>query len=187
MMKRIVYVGTGLAGKRTSLCSVFAHSGTEYSVESFEKEERVLSWPAGIYQETRTFLMSVGSLRSWLAFGRPEEAMKRANLATEMRRLPEASGLIFVIDSQDARFEADVWYLDRLAGDLAYFGCDVTEIPIVFQANKRDLTGICSMEKIRESFHVDRCAYIESIATKGVGTTETLAALVKLIEAGMKE
>ena len=42
--------------------------------------------------------------------------------------------------------------------------------PVVFQANKRDLPHLRSTELLGSKVTAKRCAYVESVATKRIGT-----------------
>lgn len=179
---RIVYVGCGLAGKRTSLTSVRAQ-GASLSLSSLGNEEHAIAWPSGSSEKTRHLLLSASIMRAWLRFDTAEEAMSHTIVADEMTRLRDVLGLVFVLDSQQSRFAANVEHFSRLSRDLSHIGIDINSKPIVFQVNKRDLLPVCSMATVQSHFSASRCAFVESIATQSIGTLEALQALVALVDA----
>jgi hypothetical protein len=95
-------------------------------------------------------------------------------------RVLGADGLVFVIDSQTERIAADLECITSLRQLMTSRGHDLDERPLVFQANKRDLPNVASMEQLRATFRHPRSAFLESVARTGVGTVEAVAALVRL-------
>jgi ADP-ribosylation factor related protein 1 len=62
----------------------------------------------------------------------------------------EAHGLIYVVDSSDEnRLNEAVTTFEDLIKHT-----DLANIPVLIMANKQDLNGACSIEKIEEKFHV---------------------------------
>jgi hypothetical protein len=94
--------------------------------------------------------------------------------------LKEVGGIVFVCDSQRARREQNIVWLERLRADLAYLGRDIADIPIVFQLNKRDLTHLLTAEELKADLHTQRCGHVDSIAPKDDGPAAALNALVVL-------
>ena len=95
--------------------------------------------------------------------------------------LCKADGFVFVIDSQEVCLERNIEQLVHLNRDLLGRGVNPTIKPVVFQANKRDLPYLSTMEFLRSKFTAKRCAYVESVATEGVGTLEAVALLCELM------
>ena len=60
-------------------------------------------------------------------------------------------------------------------------------MPIVLQANKRDLPNIASPEEIRKAIGGEEYEIIEAVANRGDGVFETLKAIVKLGTAKLKD
>lgn len=98
----------------------------------------------------------------------------------EIDAIGRADGLIVVIDSQAARAEANIAAFSELKRDLTLVGGDAASKPMVFQANKRDLPDVVSMEWVREHFRTERCAYVESEATQHKGTLEAMREVLRL-------
>ena len=64
----------------------------------------------------------------------------------ELSLLRSADGVIFVADSQEPRREHNVYFLDRLREDHGA----LSEVPIVFQLNKRDTPKAADIEVLAE-------------------------------------
>jgi len=65
--------------------------------------------------------------------------------------LKGVDGVVFVADSQEERFEANVESLENLKSNLREQGYDYDKIPIVIQYNKRDLPNAVAVESLREA------------------------------------
>ena len=105
---------------------------------------------------------------------------RRPVVRAQVERLSKTDGVVFMFDSQRARHEANVHFWQLLESDLrAFTGRELDTMPLVVQANKRDLPNILPMAEIR-AFARGR-PVIESIATLGVGTAEALRTLVELM------
>ena len=177
----VVYVGSGLAGKSTSLTSVVTRCGVPFDRLDILRGEQVgVAWSDS--EGEHQVKASVSVARGRQIAESPAQADKDASLAREMRQIRDAAGLVFVIDSQEVLERRGLDHLERLKAELTYLGKNLEDKPVVFQANKRDLAVIHPMDWVRRRFLVRRCAYVESVATKGLGTLEALATLVALIE-----
>jgi len=181
MMYHIVYVGCGLSGRRTSLATVMRASGVAVDPLLIKGEEE------NNFMYTKSnrqyhVIATISIFRAWLYYEHPEDRASDKEIFCEIDRLCMCDGIVFVIDSQVPRKEHNLWQFEKLKRDLASRGVDIDTKPIVFQANKRDLDNICSMEWVRENFRTQRCDYVESIAAQGIGTREALDTLIDLIE-----
>lgn len=94
-----------------------------------------------------------------------------------------AEVVVFVVDSQVSRLESNVAHLARLRSGLEDVDRHPDTLPIVFQCNKRDLRVLSSMAELREALVWPRCEFVESIASKGVGTVEAIRAAIALASA----
>jgi signal recognition particle receptor subunit beta len=96
--------------------------------------------------------------------------------------LKGVDGVVFVADSQEARFEANLESLDNLKENLREQGSDLERIPCVMQYNKRDLGSVMPVEDLRRALNPDgRMSDFEASAATGKGVFETLKALAKLV------
>lgn len=176
---KIVYYGPGLCGKTTNI--KFIHSATNpdargklISLET--KAERTLffdflplSLPAIRGFKTRVHLYTV-----------PGQLFYSASRKLIMKG---ADGVVFVADSQRARFEANLISMDDLKENLQSYGYDIETIPFVIQYNKRDLDDIVPVEELRAELNPWGFPDFEAAAgaPDGPGVFDTLRAVVKLI------
>ena len=75
----------------------------------------------------------------------------------------------------------------NLAENLVENGHEVEDVPIVLQANKRDLPNIASPEEIQKAIGGEQYQIFEAVANRGEGVFETLKAIVKLCTAKLKD
>ncbi len=94
--------------------------------------------------------------------------------ATRRLVLRGADGVVFVVDSQDTRFD-DSWDSFRnLHENLLEEGIDPSALPLIIQYNKRDLPGILPLDVLEETFNYRDGASFPAVAVHGDGVFETL-------------
>jgi mutual gliding-motility protein MglA len=176
---KIVYYGPGLSGKTTNIKFIYAATNPEargklISLET--KAERTLffdflplSLPAIRGFKTRLHLYTV-----------PGQLFYSASRKLIMKG---ADGVIFVADSQEPRFEANLISMDDLKENLGAYGYDIQKIPFVIQYNKRDLPNVSPVEELRKALNPMGVPDFEASAsaTDGPGVFDTLKAVVKMI------
>ncbi len=176
---KIVYYGPGLSGKTTNIKFIYAATnpdarGKLISLET--KAERTLffdflplSLPAIRGFKTRLHLYTV-----------PGQLFYSASRKLIMKG---ADGVIFVADSQEARFEANLISMDDLKDNLGAYGYDIEKIPFVIQYNKRDLPAISPVPELRSALNPWGVPDFEaaSAGADGPGVFNTLKAVVKMI------
>ena len=112
-----------------------------------------------------------------------EPDTRDSQIRDEIEEIAAADGLIMVLDSRLGREEANLKALEQLRRDLASRGIELASKAVVFQANKRDLEDIITMDWVRENFTTQRCAYVESSAMQHTGTLEAVRAVLHLTNA----
>jgi hypothetical protein len=96
-------------------------------------------------------------------------------LVTEhLEFLESASAIVFVVDSQVERQEANQHHLERLRRDLAGVGRSEADVPLVFQCNKRDLPNAATMATIAEWVSWPAGEYVPSVARTGDGVVNAI-------------
>ena len=90
-------------------------------------------------------------------------------------------GIIFVADSQTERMEENLQSLKNLKTNLEQQGCDIHQMPLVFQYNKRDLPNIMLVNELRSELNKYNAPDFEASAVQGVGVFESLKTLSKKI------
>ncbi|MDO9079164.1 MAG: ADP-ribosylation factor-like protein, partial [Desulfuromonadales bacterium] len=95
--------------------------------------------------------------------------------------LKGVDGVVFVADSQEERFDANIESLDNLRINLEEQGYDLDKIPFVIQYNKCDLPNVTPLEELRALLNPRGVPEFQACATTGEGVFETLKAVAKLI------
>jgi signal recognition particle receptor subunit beta len=95
--------------------------------------------------------------------------------------LKGVDGLVFVADSQRPMREANIESFKSLAENLEEFGLEVSEVPVVLQYNKRDLSNILTIEELNADLNPDgSLKFQEASAVNGDGVITTLKEITKL-------
>jgi hypothetical protein len=183
---RINYVGAFGSGRFSSLRCLLESGGLRLDLARETPEEHELR--IDLNGRAVAIRPTANWVRGWLDYGDPAapdlEPPYRAPVIRELEQLAIADGFIFVIDSRPVRDQGNLFALERLARDVTARGRDLNEIPTVFQANFRDQRDARPMQWIRDNFRLPRCAYVESVATKGTGVLDSVKELLRLIERG---
>ena len=175
---KIVYYGPGLCGKTTNLQYIYnktspAAKGKMISLAT--ETERTLFFD---------FLpLALGEIRGFKTrfhlYTVPGQVFYDASRKLILKGV---DGVVFVADSQEERFEANLESLDNLRGNLQEQGMDLDRIPWVLQYNKRDLPNAMEMEELRAALNpTGKIDEFEASATTGNGIFETLKTLAKRV------
>jgi len=78
--------------------------------------------------------------------------------------LKGVDGLVFVADSQRPMREANIESFASLVENLKEFGLEPSEIPIVLQFNKRDLSNILTIDELNADLNPDDHAQTPKVA-----------------------
>lgn len=173
---KIVYYGPGLCGKTTNVERLHAGAPTQSrgNLVSLKTEsERTLFFD---------FLpLELGKLRGYRVrlhlYTVPGQIFYRASRKLILKGV---DALVFVVDSQRARREANIESLQDLHENLAELDLDLAEVPCVMQYNKRDLADVESIEELRHVLNPMGLPEVESAAHTGTGVVETLSAATRL-------
>jgi GTPase SAR1 family protein len=172
---KIVYYGPPMAGKTTSMAYMF-RTTRMYSGPVWPGSEPDLPvhWPQSFS------FVSLSQRRVDGLAPRFHVCNIPCSLHGDPARrqiVADADGIIFVADSQQARDEANVEWLEELACNLAAHGRDLNKTPIVLQYNKRDLPGLLSIGELDLLLAAAECPRFVSVATTGEGVAEAFRAL----------
>ncbi len=174
------YAGCGISGRRTSL--EYISNNIVPSFDILDKAHEGWKFPWYVGNKVYNLYVSVSVFRSWLYYQKINDVLHDARFKPEINFLRIVDGLVFLVDSQKERMEANIEFLERTRIDLQDLGRDSSEIPIVFQLNKRDLPNIETVEEIKQKISWPKCAFVESVATRGEGVAESLNKLLGLIK-----
>jgi signal recognition particle receptor subunit beta len=174
---KIVYYGPGLGGKTTNIQWIYdkTQNGNKGKLISLATEtERTLFFD---------FMpLELGSIRGFKTrfhlYTVPGQVFYDASRKLILKG---CDGVVFVADSQEVRFDANIESLDNLKLNLVEHGFDPQAIPYVLQLNKRDLPTALPVPALAEKLRFRNEPVFEGIATNGTGVFDTLKAVVKQV------
>jgi signal recognition particle receptor subunit beta len=183
MTAKIVYYGPGLCGKTTNLQHIHRKTApvSRGEMVSLETEtDRTL-----FFDLLPLDVGIVGGMKVRLQlYTVPGQVFYNA---TRKLVLKGVDGIVFVADSQKEALEANVESLNNLSANLAEMGLDLTQVPIVFQYNKRDIRSIHSIETLADALNPMNAPHFEAAALHGVGVFETLKGISRLSLADIRK
>ena len=95
-------------------------------------------------------------------------------------------GIVFVVDSNRNRYEANIESMNNLVKHLGRMNLNIANISLVIQYNKRDIPAAVPVSEICNAINKVNAPEFEAIATEGVGVFETLKGISKMIIANLK-
>jgi len=181
---KLVYYGPGLCGKTTNLKYIYEKTAADAKgkmISLATETERTLFFD---------FLpLALGEIRGFKTrfhlYTVPGQVFYDASRKLILKGV---DGVVFVADSQEERFEANVESLENLKSNLREQGYDYDKIPIVVQYNKRDLPNAVPVESLREALNpTGKIPDFEAAAQSGKGVFETLKALARFVLQELKK
>ena len=179
---KIVYYGCGLSGKTTNLQYLYDRT-TETSkgklISLSSENERTLFFD---------FLpLDAGEVRGFKTrfhlYTIPGQSFYEVSRQFILKGV---DGIVFVVDSQRERLEANLESYESLEANLEAQGYDIHKIPLVIQYNKRDLSSAAPIIELSQTFNKRGVPEFEAIANKGIGVFETLTEITKLVLLDLK-
>lgn len=173
---KIVYYGPGLGGKTTNLEHIHrfsnpAHRGKLVSLTT--ESERTLFFDL--------LPVNLGFFRGYKV--RLHLCTVPGQIALDQTRrlvLKNVDGIVFVVDSQPERLDANIMSLRNLEANLLLQGDDPSRMPLVVQYNKRDIPGALSRSVLRRELGIEAgVKQYEACAVRGEGVFETFKAITK--------
>ena len=174
---KIVYYGPGLGGKTTNLQYV-------YQITNAENKGKLISLAT---ETERTLFFDFLPID----FGQIRGFRTRFHLYTvpgqvfydSSRKLilKGVDGVVFVADSQEERFDANLESISNLTENLKEQGFDINKIPYVLQLNKRDLPNAMPAEDLKQQLLIKEEPVIEAVAPQGVGVLTTLKSVARQV------
>jgi len=180
---KIVYYGPGLCGKTTNLQYIYDRTRPESKgkmISLATETERTLFFD---------FLpLSLGDIRGFKTrfhlYTVPGQVFYDASRKLILKGV---DGIVFVVDSQEEREDANLESLDNLKENLLEQGLELANVPHVVQYNKRDLPGVLPVDQLRSQLNPFGVPDFESIASEGDGVFETLKAIARLVLIQLKK
>ena len=179
---KIVYFGTGMGGKTTNVQYIYQKTTSTLKNKLINLDmdnERTLFFdflPLEL-SEVKGF-----KIRFHL-YTVPGQTFYEASRKLILRGV---DGIIFVADSQLDRQESNQESLESLEKNLKEQGYDISNIPLVFQWNKRDLPNTISTENLSLKLNKWSAPEVEGCAIKGDGVFETLKTISKKVLLNIK-
>ena len=180
---KIVYYGPGLCGKTTNLQYIFKRTNPEHRgkmISLATETERTLFFD---------FLpLSLGDIKGFKTrfhlYTVPGQIFYDASRKLILKGV---DGIIFVVDSQIERMDANIESFENMKVNLKEQGYDLANIPYVIQYNKRDLPNVVPVAELKKVLNVDGVPDFEVVAAAGGGVFETLKAVVKFVLIELKK
>src|SRR5436190_4658534 len=174
---KIVYYGPGMSGKTTNLEIVHkkAPEANKGELTSIATEgDRTL-----FFDFMPLDLGTIAGMRTrFQLYTVPGQVYYNS---TRKLVLQGVDGIVFVADSSESKMEENLESLENLKNNLAEYGKDIRELPIVLQYNKRDLPDALSVEQLNEKMNQWGCPYFEAVAITGEGVFPTLKCLSGMV------
>lgn len=177
MAAKIVYYGPGLCGKTSNLSYIYAKTapGSRGEMVSLETEsDRTL-----FFDLLPIEVGTIGGFKTRLQlYTVPGQVFYNTTRKLVLKGL---DGLVFVADSQRPMRDANMESFATLKENLKEFGLSLSDLPIVFQYNKRDLSNILSVDELNADLNPEReFLFCEASAVTGDGVITTLKEITKL-------
>jgi signal recognition particle receptor subunit beta len=174
---KIVYYGPGLGGKTTNI---------EYVYEKLAPETKGKLVTLATEMDRTLFFdflpLELGEVKGFKTrfhlYTVPGQVYYNASRKLILRGV---DGIVFVADSQESRFDANIESLYNLHENLKEYDLDLKTIPFVMQYNKRDMPDAAPIEDLQEELNPEGYPYFEAVAFKGVGVFDTLKAVAKMV------
>src|SRR5512145_388082 len=174
---KVVYYGPGLGGKTTSLQHIHATTRPENRGKMVS-----LATPVDRTLYFDFLPIRVPSARDMTVrlqlFTVPGQVYYNA---TRKLVLTGADGVVFVVDSQRARADANIESLRNLEENLAEHGRGLDEIPHVFSYNKRDLPALVPIDDMERLLNPRGAPSFATVSTTGEGVYESLEAITRAV------
>jgi len=174
---KIVYYGPGLGGKTTNIQYIYDKLAPDTKgklVTLATEMDRTLFFdflPLELGEvkgfKTRFHLYTV-----------PGQVYYNASRKLILRGV---DGIVFVGDSQDSRFEANVESLYNLHENLKEYDLELEKIPFAIQWNKRDMPDAVPVAELNEELNPENFDSFEGVAVEGTGVFDTLKCVAKKV------
>lgn len=172
---KIVYYGPGLCGKTTNIQYIYnkVDPGTKGKLITLATEmDRTLFFD---------FLpLELGTVKGFKTrfhlYTVPGQVYYDASRKLILRGV---DGIVFVADSQAARYDANIESLYNLHENLEEYKLKTDDVPFIIQYNKRDMDDIISLEELEQELNPEGFSSFEAVAVNGEGVFDTLKCVAK--------
>ena len=172
---KIVYYGPGLCGKTTNIQYVYnkVDPSTKGKLITLATEmDRTLFFD---------FLpLELGTVKGFKTrfhlYTVPGQVYYDASRKLILRGV---DGIVFVADSQSARYDANIESLYNLHENLEEYKLNLQDVPFVVQYNKRDMEDVIPIEDLEQELNPEKFPSFPAVAVRGDGVFDTLKAVAK--------
>jgi len=113
--------------------------------------------------------------------GHPEQFPTRKQL------LDRVDGVVFVVDADPEKLDANVESFEELRRALGAYGRSLADVALVVQYNKRDLADPYALEDLHRKLAPGNAPIFEAVATEGTGVLQTLSTISKRVIRSLRE
>jgi mutual gliding-motility protein MglA len=172
---KIVYYGPGLCGKTTNIQYVYnkVDPATKGKLITLATEmDRTLFFD---------FLpLELGTVKGFKTrfhlYTVPGQVYYDASRKLILRGV---DGIVFVADSQSARYDANIESLYNLHDNLEEYKLNLQDVPFVVQYNKRDMNDVIPVEELEQELNPEKFPSFPAVAVNGDGVFDTLKCVAK--------
>ena len=172
---KVVYYGAGMCGKTTNIVQLHQTYPAPQRgdlVKLDTETERTLFFDY--------FPANLGTLAGFRLkadlFTVPGQSFYNA---TRRAVLDGVDGIVFVADSSPDREEANLFALENMHQNLEALNRNIAEIPVVFQWNKRDISGALPEKLLQRQLNPHGRPVVSAVASLGTGVWETQSLILK--------
>lgn len=174
---KIVYYGTGKGGKTTNIKYIYSQLG--------ENIKSSLTTLDDLGDRTLFFdflSLDLGKIKDFDATFNLYTVPGQINLNPARKLiLNSTDGIIFVVDSTKEKLEENKQNYQNLINNLKEYDKKISDIPIVFQYNKRDDSNALSIDILEKELNINNHPYLEATAINGQGVFSALKTVSNLI------
>lgn len=183
---KIVYYGCGLSGKTTNLQYIYDQtSGPSKSklISLSSENERTLFFDFLPLEASEEVSQTQGFRTRFHLYTIPGQSFYEISRQFILKGV---DGIVFVLDSQRERLEANLESYESLEKNLNAHGYDIRKIPLVLQYNKRDAASAVPRMELSQIFNRLSVPEFEGVANKGTGVFETLTEITNRVLVDLK-
>ena len=174
---KIVYYGPALSGKTTCLKEIFKNT-------EFEKKGKLITLDTdGDRTLFFDFLpLEIGKLGDYSIKVQLYTVPGQVAYNTTRKLVLQGSdGIVFVADSQDIMKDQNIESFTNLKMNLKENSINGSDIPLIFQYNKRDLSEVMTIDDINNDLNPENKPFFPTIATTGENIQEGLHTIMKMV------
>jgi len=172
---KVVYYGTGVAGKTANLQYIYrglpdVNRGNMVSLATGDDRTLFFDFLPVSAVTVRNF---VAKFQLYTVPGQVYYNMTRKLV------LRGVDGIVFVADSQSARYDANIESLYNLHDNLEEYKLNLQDVPFVVQYNKRDMDDVIPVEELEQELNPEKFPSFPAVAVRGDGVFDTLKCVAK--------